>query len=189
MEKKQHFEYGKGKNVAKMIYGAPKFEFVRPKIILRPEIILKPKIILENPSPEIIFYRRGKICDSDVEENPVVEDGMYVDWRGNHCFISSACVRARGLPDDCLELQILRGFRDTYLKGLSEGRRIIGEYYTVAPSIVAAIDRRSDRQDVYSRLFTDLVEPTVGLIRDGKKREAFDLYQRVVRELQGQYTK
>ena len=31
------------------------------------------------------------------------------------CFLTSACVEAMNLPDDCEELMILRKFRDTWL--------------------------------------------------------------------------
>ena len=36
-------------------------------------------------------------------------------YKGNDsggCFLTSACTEARGLPDDCHELTVLRSFRD-----------------------------------------------------------------------------
>ena len=49
------------------------------------------------------------------------------------CYITSACVRARGLPDDCLEMETLRAFRDGYLASQPGGREDIEEYYAKAP--------------------------------------------------------
>ena len=45
-------------------------------------------------------------------------------YKGNDsggCFLTSACTEARGLPDDCHELTVLRSFRDGYLRSQPEG--------------------------------------------------------------------
>ena len=44
-------------------------------------------------------------------------------YKGNDsggCFLTSACTEARGLPDDCHELTVLRAFRDGYLRSQPE---------------------------------------------------------------------
>lgn len=43
---------------------------------------------------------------------------------------------AMGLPDDCYELTVLRGFRDNYLKNRENGAQDIADYYRNAPQIV-----------------------------------------------------
>ena len=55
------------------------------------------------------------------------------------CFLTSACVEAKGLTDNCRELMVLRTFRDTYLKNRECGCLDICEYYHVAPTIVEKI--------------------------------------------------
>lgn len=40
---------------------------------------------------------------------------------------TSACVAARGLPDDCEELTQLRCFRDEILMKTEEGRKLVGK--------------------------------------------------------------
>jgi hypothetical protein len=55
------------------------------------------------------------------------------------CFLTTACVKYYGLPDDCKELTILRQFRDHYMKEFKEGRQAIQEYYHLAPKIVEEI--------------------------------------------------
>ena len=52
-------------------------------------------------------------------------------YKGNDsggCFLTSACTEARGLPDDCHELTVLRSFRDGYLRSQPEGEAEIAEY-------------------------------------------------------------
>ena len=56
------------------------------------------------------------------------------------CFITTACIEAKNLPDYCAELNILRKFRDEFIRTLPYGEQLIREYYEIAPLIVAAID-------------------------------------------------
>ncbi len=103
------------------------------------------------------------------------------------CFISTACVVARGLPDDCLELKTLRTFRDTYVKGLPEGHRIVADYYTTAPLITKKIDGSKNRNLIYGDLYDRLVARSVNLIQAGKPDEAFKNYQSIVEGLKASY--
>ena len=106
---------------------------------------------------------------------------------GGLCFISTACVVARGLPDNCLELRTLRNFRDTFVRGLPQGERIVQDYRTTAPRIVTAITARQDSVAVFNDLYTRLVERSVALVQSGKLREAFINYQGIVQELKETY--
>ncbi len=108
---------------------------------------------------------------------------------GSFCFISTACAEARGLPDDCLELQVLRGFRDTYVREQPQGNDLIQRYYVVAPGIVRRINSRPDRVRVYTELYDGLVQRCVDLILDNKPEAALREYMRVVRSLEKQYAR
>jgi len=103
------------------------------------------------------------------------------------CFITSACARARGLPDDCRELTILRSYRDTYLRGTEDGRRLIGEYYAVAPQIVAAIDRSTEAAGQYTAIYEHLVRPAVAAIDQGRLDDALVLYADWVAKLSARF--
>lgn len=106
---------------------------------------------------------------------------------GSWCFISTACVEARGLPDDCLELQLLRDFRNRFVRGLPCGAEVIAEYYQKAPLIVGRINAHAERKVIYTDLFSRLVKPSVALIRKGKYDEAFRVYRDIVRELEAKH--
>ena len=46
---------------------------------------------------------------------------------------TTACVKSKGLSDDCIELSTLRKFRDEYILNLENGEKDIKEYYDTAP--------------------------------------------------------
>lgn len=105
------------------------------------------------------------------------------------CYLTSACTAARGLPDDCHELQTLRRFRDEWLKKQPDGILLIARYYKIAPKIVAAIEAREDRLDVYERIYQELVLPCVKMIEDKNLQSAFGLYQKYTLRLEEKYYK
>ncbi|MBC7326748.1 hypothetical protein H5T87_01365 [bacterium] len=94
-----------------------------------------------------------------------------------------------GLRDDCQELNIFRTFRDEYVRNLPNGEQIIEEYYRVAPSIVAEINKAENFKEIYSALYERLVSRTVELINQGKKEEAFNNCLAIFNELKRVYLK
>ena len=103
------------------------------------------------------------------------------------CYITTACVRARGLSDSCDELETLRRFRDGFAKDREGGRRDIARYYRTAPEVVKAIDRRGDASLVWDGLYRTLVLPCVGLVKAGRYGEAYELYKSRALELEREY--
>lgn len=103
------------------------------------------------------------------------------------CFLTSACTAARGLPDDCRELQTLRRFRDKWLKHQPDGVTLIAHYYEVAPRIVDVIDTLENRLDVYDDLYRNLVIPCVEMIDAEHYVAALNLYQDTVLAYERRY--
>jgi hypothetical protein len=106
-------------------------------------------------------------------------------WISRPCYLTTACVRARGLQDDCFELTVLRKFRDLYVATFAEGTTAIAEYYSFAPNVVEAIGRSGKGDSVYSAIYKDLVAPSVRLILGRAFDSAFEHYKRVSLELRG----
>ena len=96
------------------------------------------------------------------------------------CFVTTACIRARGLPDDCEELTTLRWFRDTYLRSRLDGEADIRRYYALAPALVERINARSDAAEIWERAYTEMVLPCVRLIQRQRWEEAYALYKNYV---------
>jgi len=99
---------------------------------------------------------------------------------GGPCYITTACVKAENLPDDCEVLQTLRDFRDNHLRNLPNGSRLIQAYYDTAPQIVAAIERKPNSNDLFKRLFDTEIVPTVEMVRQGDYAQALKKYAAMV---------
>ena len=82
-----------------------------------------------------VYYKYCRKYDYD--DCPIYKG----DSSSGGCYLTSACVEARGLPDDCMELQTLRDFRDNWLKQQPCGQDEVAEYYATAPRIVDKINK------------------------------------------------
>ena len=103
------------------------------------------------------------------------------------CYLTSACVQARGLADDCTELQTLRAFRDGWLMDQPYGSEIIHEYYHIAPAIVASIDQKPNAAAIYDAIYTQVVLPCVAFIQKQKNEDAVKIYSDTVRALKNYF--
>jgi len=103
------------------------------------------------------------------------------------CFITTACTRARDLPDDCEELETLRAFRDDYIIPMEMGPELIQVYYRHSPKIVAAIEARQDAAEVYARLYA-VIQQCVRQIQRGDHNAAFQTYVNMVIQLRDRFT-
>ena len=101
------------------------------------------------------------------------------------CFLTSACMEAKGLPDDCYELTTLRKFRDEYLAKQECGKYEIVHYYHVAPGIVERIKTGENATAVFEKIYEELVMPCVKLIEDGQLEKAHEKYREYVMMLEG----
>ena len=93
------------------------------------------------------------------------------------CFLTSACVQARGLPDDCEELTVLRQYRDGYLRHRPGGEEEVREYYRIAPRIVETVNARENAGEIWNRVYEEMVLPCVRMIQSGAMEDAFRLYK------------
>lgn len=104
--------------------------------------------------------------------------------RRSDCFITTACAQARGLPDDCEQLRLLRLFRDGYVADLPDGAEILAEYDAKAPRIVAAIRELPPAlaEIVWGWIF-EQIDAAVALIRGWRFASAYRLYAEACMEL------
>lgn len=107
----------------------------------------------------------------------------YEEPGGKGCYLTSACVEAKGLLDDCIELTTLRRFRDTWLNAQPGGKIEIEIYYNTAPRILSAIQKREDNLIVLEQIYQDLVLPCVQLIQENKMDEAWKRYRAITEML------
>lgn len=102
------------------------------------------------------------------------------------CFVTTACVEAMGLPDDCRELTVLRRYRDEWLVRQPGGQALVEAYYDRSPALVDAIAARADARDRFRSLYAD-VRTAVELVEQSRPEEAREAYVRMVRGLEAEY--
>lgn len=120
------------------------------------------------------------------------EPGTYAEISGGFrkhgfCFVTTAVCEAEGKPDDCAELQAFRAFRDNWLAQTEQGRALIGEYYELAPAVVAAMRYGDDETARCAQLRRDWLEPCYEALRHGDNETCARLYTDMMQALRARY--
>lgn len=102
------------------------------------------------------------------------------------CYLTTACISAKGLPDNCLELRTLRNFRDNQLAQTLQGRRDIKEYYSVAPEIVQAINERTNSEEIWNKVYGE-IQKAVSLVLKENFNEAYEHYKNLTSNLKKKF--
>lgn len=123
---------------------------------------------------------------SSVPSMPDKFDEATETWSVDECFISTACVRSMGLPDDCEELTVMRRFRDEYVRLLEGGELIVARYYATSPRILARIHESPQAELVLHRLYAR-VSRCVALAKAGDNAGALAEYLDMVTTLEQTY--
>lgn len=110
------------------------------------------------------------------------EPNTYQSGSSSGCFLTSACVDYLGKADDCEELTALRNFRDTYMKSTEEGKKLVEEYYAVAPKIVESINA-SDKKDTYYQYINEVINKCLKLLERKEYERTLNEYKFMVQNL------
>lgn len=98
------------------------------------------------------------------------------------CFLTTACVDAMGMADDCWILETARKFRDTFMSQTPEKAAEISEYYEIAPKVVEGINKRQDANKIWKRFFWGDIVPFVHAIGKNELEKAHDLYKALIKK-------
>ncbi|MBU2104642.1 MAG: hypothetical protein KKF67_02625, partial [Nanoarchaeota archaeon] len=102
------------------------------------------------------------------------------------CYLTTACVDSMGLNDNCLELNVLRKFRDNVL--LPSISQVVKEYYAMAPDIISAINDKDNSKEIWENVYKDITR-AVSLVFRGDFNRAFNHYQQMTLGLKENYLK
>lgn len=107
-------------------------------------------------------------------------DGLFGDVFGG-CFITTAVCKYSGLPDDCHDLNVMRHWRDTWMRATPERSAMVDVYYINAPKYVAGIESKHDsfQKKVWSEL-RKLISGAVHHAERGSNVLALAYYQAAV---------
>jgi hypothetical protein len=103
------------------------------------------------------------------------------------CFITTAVCQTLGKPDNCIELETIRSFRDNWLAKTPNGKQIIDEYYEIAPHIVSSINKQPDSQLIFQEIWENHLELFFQQISDSKMDTAKETYLSMVTYLSNKY--
>ena len=99
---------------------------------------------------------------------------------GGLCFITTAICESEGKADDCRELMILRKFRDEFMITDSERKKLVEEYYRIAPDIVRSIKELKNSKQIFEMLKDDFIIPCILLIEKGCGECAMQRYRAMI---------
>jgi hypothetical protein len=121
-----------------------------------------------------------------IEQQPEFEEMTYQPLKKKGCYLTTACVEAQGLPDDCHELTVLRRFRDGYMKSIPGGEALIAEYYETAPVLLEKLRAEPDVAEQLEAMYRRIAA-VVETIEAGRNAEALAAYMDVALELEQRY--
>lgn len=113
-----------------------------------------------------------------------IEKGFH---RKGLCFITTAVCETMNKQDDCYELTAFRNFRDTYMLQSEEGKKLVEEYYQIAPAIVTFLNMESDHKEKYMDLWKEYLNDCLKDIEENRLKSCEKRYVRMVRRLKSQY--
>lgn len=142
----------------------------------------------EFPEEFILEHRLGYVAEMFKMKRKGADDAfleVYKDVNLNPfgCFLTTACTEARGLADDCYELETLRSFRDNFMLKDSVMAGKVKEYYRIAPTIVDRINASASRLALHEAMYDELVLPAVRMIEAGELEAAEAHYSSCVARL------
>lgn len=139
--------------------------------------------------PEIDSDQVHKFCWTyDHDECPLYKVRNNSSSSGG-CYLTTACVIAKGLPDDCDELTTLRFFRESFVKNMPCGESDLAHYNLVAPMIIKKIEQAENSKMIFEKIYSELVLPCVELIKNRRLESAFDFYKTYSLKLEEKYLK
>lgn len=105
------------------------------------------------------------------------------------CFLSTACFASEGLPDNCIELQTLRKFRDDFVSKSPNGVALIKQYYSEAPLILKRIEAESGGGKKILKAIYTHIRKIVDDINENNNHAAMNKYMRLFNRLKKTYMK
>lgn len=144
----------------------------------------------------VLIYKNQNVEQdaSNQESESYDEYGRYTIYTQEYsegCFITTAVCKTFGKPDDCSELMAFRRFRDSYMKNHEDLRKEVEQYYVIAPKICHAINAKGEKvaKQEYARIWDNYLASAYDALSHNKLDKAYDIYKKMVCNLENQYLK
>lgn len=114
-------------------------------------------------------------------------ESIQAGFKQKLCFVTTAVCRGLQKSQDCKEITLMKQFRDVYFSKSEEGKKLIQEYYDIAPTIVKRIARETEPETKYLYLWNTYIKKCVDLIELGQNDQCSQLYKAMMTELRQEY--
>lgn len=108
-------------------------------------------------------------------------------FRQKLCFVTTAVCCGLNKTQNCKEITLMKRFRDGYFTKDAEGKRLIQEYYDIAPTIVKRIAKEKNSDKKYLYLWNNYIGKCVDHIEKGQNEQCSELYKAMMAELKEEY--
>lgn len=85
------------------------------------------------------------------------------------------------------EMNILRSFRDDYMRSTIEGYQLVNEFYSLVPVIVDGIEKSPQKEMCFKRAYSTF-KKCIALIRENNFDQAFFEYKTMVSAIKKELT-
>jgi len=97
------------------------------------------------------------------------------------CFISTTICNLLGKEDNCYELNLLRKFRDEWLRCSDEGVEMIKKYYEISPKLLQHLENASKiDNNIFEKLYTNFLSEIIECIENKNFNKGLIKYQKML---------
>ncbi|MEC5158774.1 hypothetical protein [Chryseobacterium sp. MP_3.2] len=181
----------KAQDVEEKIIGSKNLHFITLKMMENKmnseasetaENMLGKEIMVEiHDKCHAVLVNKKKNLEINFKYKDPTEDGEL------DCFLTTACVAHKNLPDNCYELNTLRKLREYVMMPNEKYKALIEEYDVVAPKMLLNINKSANKEEILEHIYTNLVLPSVTFLEAGKNEEAINYYADYVSEMKNIY--
>lgn len=133
--------------------------------------------------------KRGRYCElTDSSCYNFLKDPSRLEDRGSYrpsgCYITTIVVDILGYEDNCEILNVLRNFRETYLKLRPEYLSLLIEYDRIGPVISESIQNYNHKLNLCLLIMKKYLLPCASLIKENNFEDAIKLYEKMIINLE-----
>ena len=107
------------------------------------------------------------------------------DSSSSGCYLTTIICNRLGLQDHCMDLEVLRNFRDNFLQKNKNYASLLYEYDVVGPKISSYLEK--EEMPIIQKLFDSYIKPISEMIQNEKFEQAINRYVLMTNSLKDCY--
>lgn len=112
---------------------------------------------------------------------------IYSKSSGPDCYLTTAMCNILGYEDNCQTLEILRGFRDNYMKQTEECLPLLEDYDLVGPKVCEKMEKDENKFKVANIMLLEYITPAIKAIKEEYNDDAIEIYKEMTLNLMKHY--